>query len=827
MVVRARIPSSERLNALRCRLRRHPDALALTGLVALTLLVAWNRIVCDGWLPRFDLFTQIIPWYAYLGEQLRAGHIPGWNPHQLSGTPFAGHPLSGWMYAPAMVVFAVLPALVGFKVYMTAHLLLAAVSTYAFARVLRLRIVAALVAAVAFAFGPFLEWTTYTSLQFAQFAVWVPLALLGIELAMQRPTWRDRFLPWGIAAFAFSQMLAGWVGEGWIYALLLTGGYLCYRGVCDPPTAGRRWKQRLVLTTLTGCAVLGGGLALAAAGVLPRLSVTGQTSVHDGDYSAVGHGGILNPPWSATYLLTQILGLGDGYHFRAAQFGSAVAVLALIALILSPRRFGVPFFAVVTAAALMLTLPTTPVHRAFYLIPGYQELHRHDPWRAIALAGIAPAMLSGAAVHALVEGSRARRSAPLIVLAGGAIACIALALQPSSGVVRWGPPLAAFAVMLLALALLLTTDRWSSAARPPWRSALLPGLILLAVLLQPTGLELSGSWLGWPPDQRWVKRWDVDPKKMQALQTQLAATDPDGVGAFLQAQLASGQPFRYLGYGGVNRPNGGWYAASYMTRRFDPDVESILVNSRSLMLGLYDIQSYDPIQLSRYVDLIQAANGKAQDYHTAFIDDQGLASPLLDLLDVRYVLVPDSLSRDRPEVADLVENSKAVYQAANVTVYEREAHPADAWIVHDVRSVAPDTALELIANGSVNLHRTALIEGTAPQIPPESNTKNDRATVTDYEPDRIQIDTHSSVRSFLLISEIYADGWSATVNGKSVSILPADHSVRGVIIPPGDAVVVLHYAPRSLRIGLAISILAALLLAGVVLDAVYRRGHSS
>jgi hypothetical protein len=481
---------------------------------------------------------------------------------------------------------------------------------------------------------------------------------------------------------------------------------------------------------------------------------------------------------------------------------------------------------VVTAAALILTLPTTPIHRVFYLIPGYQELHRHDPWRAIALASIAPAMLSSAAVHALIDGSRARRSAPLILLAGGTIGCLTLALQPSTGVVRWAPSLAAFAVMLFALAMLLTADRCGNAMRRPWRSALLPGLILLVVVLQPTGLELSGSWFGWPSDQRWVKRWDENPQELQALGTELAQTDPDGAGAFLQAQLAAGQPFRCLGYGGVDRPNGNWYAASYMSRRFDPDVAGILVNGRSLMLGLDDIQGYDPIQLSRYVDLIREANGRAQDYHTAFIDDKGLGSPLLDLLDVRYVVVPNSLSRDRPEVTDLVENSKAVYQGATVTVYEREAHPAHAWIVHDVRSVAPNTALELIANGSVNLRRTALIEGAASQVPPETHTTTDRATVADYEPDRIEIDTHSSVRSFLVISEIYAKGWSATVNGKRVPIIPTDHAVRGLVIPAGNATVVLRYSPRSLQVGLAISVVSALLLAGVVLDAVYRRGHT-
>ena len=79
------------------------DARALAVLVGLTTLVAWNRLAFDGWLARMDLITFFLPWYAFLGERLRAFDVPGWNPHLFSGTPFAGDPGSGWMYLPAML----------------------------------------------------------------------------------------------------------------------------------------------------------------------------------------------------------------------------------------------------------------------------------------------------------------------------------------------------------------------------------------------------------------------------------------------------------------------------------------------------------------------------------------------------------------------------------------------------------------------------------------------------------------------------------------------------------------------------------------------------
>ena len=95
---------------------------------------------------------------------------------------------------------------------------------------------------------------------------------------------------------------------------------------------------------------------------------------------------------------------------------------------------------------------------------------------------------------------------------------IAVALRSPGTTVEWAPCLAAFAVVLIALAILLTSDRRNVARSVPLRSYLLPALLLAIVFVEPTGLELSGSWLSWPPDPRWTKRWDADPQRMQALQ---------------------------------------------------------------------------------------------------------------------------------------------------------------------------------------------------------------------------------------------------------------------------------------------------------------------
>src|SRR5207244_313052 len=132
---------------------------------------------------------------------------------------------------------------------------------------------------------------------------------------------------------------------------------------------------------------------------------------------------------------------------------------------------------------------------------------------------------------------------------------------------------------------------------------------------------------------------------------------------------------------------------------------------------LYDVQGYDPIQLSRYVDFVDALNGGVtQDYHTAYLLAAGAQSPLLNLLDIRYLLLDAGLPSDRPDVAALTSGRREVYRTDRVVVYATDDPLSHAWIVHDVRSVSGGEALSLIANRDVDPLTTALVEGPPPAV---------------------------------------------------------------------------------------------------------------
>ncbi len=121
------------------------------------------------------------------------------------------------------------------------------------------------------------------------YAPWVPLTLIGIELSVRRKRLVERAGALGLAGLGLSQMLGGWVGQGTYYAVLLVASYVVLSVVISPPgPANGVWQgaddqsrrspaRRLALA----------GFGLAAAGILPRLDVSRVTNLAGGRYDLI------------------------------------------------------------------------------------------------------------------------------------------------------------------------------------------------------------------------------------------------------------------------------------------------------------------------------------------------------------------------------------------------------------------------------------------------------------------------------------------------------------------------------------------------------------
>lgn len=783
-------------------LNRHaPDLISLAVLLSAIALLVWNRVAFDIWIARHDNLTAYLPWYTLLGERLRAGEIPGWNPYQFSGTPFAGDPQSGWMYLPAMIPFTLFAPTTAIWVKLAMELVVAGLATYALIRVLAYSPLAALAGSALYVFGPLSFQTAYCCTVRSHVGAWLPLALLGVELALRARSRLNQFAAIAIGGFGFSQILAGWLGQGALNASLIIGAFALTRAL-GLASASRSPRHRL-RNAVTGLGVaLSVGLfgsALNAAALWPRIVVNAESNLSAARYADIAIG-YEYPPYAFADLVRALI--SDAFVDRRMTIPAAGLVLVLIAVIGTPRAPAVRFSAFLTVTAGLLSMSLPPAYQVASLVPLWQELHDHYPAQVTAGVMIGPAILAAAAIDALRRLIPRRRLTLCLGFALAVLGAGALWVKEQPGFDEGlGAPLwvGAGAFLLLVLLLVRSDRRIANGAAVT---------LTAMILLEPAGLEMIGSVSGWDPVPGWEEQWSPDSALAQAVEVNTSSTDAGGAGAFLQQQLAENGPFRFAGYGGLTWPGQPQATIPYAVRRAQPEIAAMLVNGQSIFLHLYDMQGYNPIQLSRYTDYILALNTVPQDYHLANLRPQGIDSPLLDALNVRYILVDARIPPDREDVVALSDGRPPVFQTSLVRVYENPTVLPNAWLVHEVISTTREEAIALLTDRDFGPAQTAVVETDDIPIAPPLDPSTEQAQIVRYEPERIEIQATANTHGLLVVSEIVASGWTATVDGRSVQIIPANIALRGIWLEPGTHTIVLTYAPSSLMFGLIISVLA-------------------
>lgn len=102
---------------------------------------------------------------------------------------------------------------------------------------------------------------------------------------------------------------------------------------------------------------------------------------------------------------------------------------------------------------------------------------------------------------------------------------------------------------------------------------------------------------------------------------------------------------------------------------------------------------------------------------------------------------------------------------------------------------------------------------------PEGNGGNELAVaadtvrITHYAPERVEVLVTAATPGVLVLRDTAYPGWRALLDGKPAPLLRADGLFRAVAVPTGMHSVVFEYRPRSLRLGVTVSLAA---LAGTI-----------
>lgn len=754
------------------------------GLLTVILLVCCWRLLVGGTTMGQDAATQFYPWYSYLGERLREFGIPSWNPSQFSGAPFAADPQSGWSYFPAMAIFTAFPLEIAVPLFIVFHLALAGFSIYALARVLKIPPLGALAAGAAYMLsGPIFSRSVCCPAQ-VQVGAWVPLLLLGAELALQRPILRRRIIWIVLSALAMSQILASWLGQGSYYALMLVGAFLAWRCLVQPARPNVPWRERFY--DFFSTSFVFGALAAGynAMGLLPRLEYNRLSNVAGGSYDGLGNTASVTGGWQAGHTVFE-------HVTRNSYYPGGIAIaLAVIAVLLTKGRHLSIFFSLIVVAGFVLSSSRrTPLHELlFAVLPMFESLHSHWPQRIALVVFPAVSLLAGAAIGSLPEW-RGRWRALLAI----ALLPIGIAIVFEVGLRRAGdglPLIVLASVATVAAALMLLG--WRRMGRVwPWIPATLTALLIADLMVANGEMLAHGDYGGF-------HKFDIGA---------YYAITP---GAQFVRDQTGPDAGRYFGFDPMLRHSETERPALYRFQFPSEEARQLAVNNRATVYRIEDVQGYNPVQLQAYVDFMHDINGEAQEYHDANIYPNGLDSKLLDLLNAKYIIVPAVIPEGRADLQMAVDLFPTVYQDDDVRVLERTAAAPKAWIVHEARSAQATVARQLVENGEIDPYAVALIDRASELDGTIPSDGNDSVTVIESEPEIMRYEVSSSTPGMLVTSEIVYPAWKAYIDGEKVDIATAFGLLRAIELPAGTHVVEFRFESPNEVWGMALTIVAVL-----------------
>lgn len=161
---------------------------------------------------------------------------------------------------------------------------------------------------------------------------------------------------------------------------------------------------------------------------------------------------------------------------------------------------------------------------------------------------------------------------------------------------------------------------------------------------------------------------------------------------------------------------------------------------------------------------------------------------------------------------------KRVADQHEVSIFENTRVLPRVWLANEARTLSESEILQIIRSGKFADGKTwdprsvALLEGKI-DFNPSSRDENASAVVTANEPNRTIVKTKSTVPTILILSANHYPGWRAYVDGELVDTMRIDYNLRGAIVPAGEHTVEFVYRPKSVLIGLVISLLT---LAGMI-----------
>ena len=723
-----------------------------------------------------------------LAELLGGGFLPTWLDNQYGGEPFLANLQHGVLY-PGNLPFWVLPSTsMALEVVVAGHIALAGLGMWLFCRVgLGTGRWGAVLAGLVFGFGS-VTLQHIILLNQLQVIAWMPLVLAFGHLALARGRLRYVVLT-GVAA---GLQLLGGHPEEWVYTLFALASYGLAWTVAAAPRAWPRWA--LAAGLRLGGAMVCLGL-LFAWQLLPTLVLQRQ-------------GWRTTPGFDEQYALPARLAFNALLpDYGNVLFGENVGFIGLVGLGLAglgvwagPARWGFVRGWVVAVTLLGVVMALGNQSGLYRLVASHVDLvaEFRVPARYLLLGYFGLAVAAGLGADAVLERDVGRLSARVRQGLGG-LAVVGLVLG--------------FALVMGGHSYWVESRRWWLAAAGvgavAWAAATVrwvPRVLVALLLLGVTAVELqqarpNAEYRQLVPNAayddpgpvmerlgrergRYVSiAWDIPGTDGQ--RRVVAATIPAGYSGQLREGWTRTWPRRLAA-----RP-----AWEYAT-----DAETISGRDGGLM------------PLRTYQEFFTAAvNPKAR--LTAGVNLQGPSQwgwPALDLLGVRW-FVTAGLPEREIKVME-AKGFRIVERAAYFLVWERPAPPL-ARMYYDLDVIAdPAQRVARLRGGYPLLERAIVEEPLGPLARPD---RPPAVELRRRDQTRVEVEAQTAAEGLLVLADPWYPQWKVSVDGRPAELVRVDHAFRGVRVPAGTHRVVFSYEDRALQVGLVVSAVSVLGLAGL------------
>ncbi len=701
-----------------------------------------------------DVLDNHYPLKVFGAAELARGEVPAFNPTLGLGQPFRGNPSSLAFY-PDNLLYLVLPGWSAFNLHFVLHWLLAAVAMAALARRLGLGWPAALLAGLTWA-GCGWTLSTLSFYNVVAVAAWWPLAMAGAAAGGAR----------GVALGGAACGLALLGGEPMTAALGTVPMLLV--------AVHRLGWRRGVLASL-GVGLV--GLAVAAPQVVASLRILGFSL--RGSAGVAGQAALFTLP--PVRLLELVVPLPFGWPLDEGPHGWWLArtapnlgyflslhagIVALWLALRGARRW--PALAALALAGLAGAVLLGAVPHLLGAATGglFRYPEKLLVWYALALP-----LLAGAGLEAALGGERPPRvraaaTAGLLLVAGAVAAALVwprlAETSPLPGVVaaqggHWVAYLALGGVLLLAAATALRR-----------RAAAAVVALQLAALLQLFPL---------------LRTMPTAPLSAPAAWNRLLGVAPPGEGPAVMHSLISRPPWE------------------------PPPARVVAAATRAAN------------EVRNAQDLYPAPGVRFGLTYPLAPNIEGLASPLHSLLTVEITRLPwprrlpwmravglDAavLYRD-PGIAGLRLLDVDVRQAATTRLYAVEDPAPEAWWPRRVEAAAgPRQAL---------LRVSELADPVATVVAARAVEHDPRGAVrlVSHRPDRIELAAASRGGGLAVVQRSYHTLFRARLanaDGTEVELVPAQLTLLGVVVPPGEHRVVIEVDDTPEVLGGLLSVVA-------------------